>query len=509
MKSTVEQLSPTRVRINVEVPFDELKPDFDRAYKKIAQQVRVPGFRPGKVPARIIEARLGRGVVLEEVVNEAVPAKYCEAVTAAEASRRWGSPDIEVTEIADGDKLAFTAEVDVRPEITLPELVVARGVTVDEAEVTDDDVDEQLDGPARPLRHPHRRRAARERRTTSSSSTSPPPSTASPSRRPDQRAVLRGRPGRAHRRHRRGPRGPVRGRVGHVPHHAGGRRARGPRGRGHRHRHGGQGARAPRRRRRVRPARQRVRHARRAHRRPAHRFGRVEGWSRSGRPATGCSTRWWTAPRCRCPRASSAEVDSRLHDAVHEFDHDEERFAEFLVGPGQDPRGVRHRGARRRREGGAHPAGPRRDRRRPRGRGETRRAHGTDHVPGPAVPDAARGVRQADPGGRPARRDLRRRPARQGARRGRPGGHGHRRVRLPGRHVRAARTTTTTRRWPRCPTTRSPATPRRNPRWTPSPAPRAGSRHPAPAEPPHRSTPRANNRAARGGSPARPRSVEP
>ena len=66
MKSTVERLSPTRVRINVEVPFDELKPDFDRAYKKIAQQVNVPGFRKGKVPARLIEARLGRGVVLDQ-----------------------------------------------------------------------------------------------------------------------------------------------------------------------------------------------------------------------------------------------------------------------------------------------------------------------------------------------------------------------------------------------------------------------------------------------------------
>ncbi|HEY4421548.1 MAG TPA: trigger factor [Pseudonocardia sp.] len=143
MKSTVERLSPTRVRINVEVPFDELKPDFDRAYKKIAQQVRVPGFRPGKVPARIIEARLGRGVVLEEVVNGAVPAKYSEAVTGAEQVTPIGRPDIEVTEIADGDKLAFTAEVDVRPEITLPDLESIT-VSVDDVEVSDDDVDEQL-----------------------------------------------------------------------------------------------------------------------------------------------------------------------------------------------------------------------------------------------------------------------------------------------------------------------------------------------------------------------------
>jgi trigger factor len=144
VKSTVERLSPTRVRINVEVPFDELKPDFDRAYKKIAQQVRVPGFRPGKVPARIIEARLGRGVVLEEVVNGAVPAKYSEAVTISEDVTPIGRPDIEVTEIADGDKLSFKAEVDVRPQIDLPDLA-SLAVSVDDVEVTDADVDEQLD----------------------------------------------------------------------------------------------------------------------------------------------------------------------------------------------------------------------------------------------------------------------------------------------------------------------------------------------------------------------------
>jgi trigger factor len=144
VKSTVERLSPTRVRINVEVPFDELKPDFDRAYKKIAQQVRVPGFRPGKVPARIIEARLGRGVVLEEVVNGAVPAKYSEAVTTAEDITPIGRPDIEVTEIADNDKLSFKAEVDVRPQIDLPDLT-SLSVSVDDVEVADADVEEQLD----------------------------------------------------------------------------------------------------------------------------------------------------------------------------------------------------------------------------------------------------------------------------------------------------------------------------------------------------------------------------
>jgi trigger factor len=144
VKSTVERLSPTRVRINVEVPFDELKAEFDRAYRKIAQQVRIPGFRPGKAPARILEARLGRGVVLDEVVNAAIPAKYSEAVTTSDEVNPIGRPDIEVTEIADGDHLAFTAEVDVRPEITLPDLD-GLAVTVDEVAVTDEQVAAELD----------------------------------------------------------------------------------------------------------------------------------------------------------------------------------------------------------------------------------------------------------------------------------------------------------------------------------------------------------------------------
>ncbi|CAM00681.1 trigger factor [Saccharopolyspora erythraea NRRL 2338] len=143
MKSTVEHLSPTRVRINVEVPFDELKPNFDRAYKALAQQVRIPGFRPGKVPARVLESRIGRGPVLDEVVNESVPAKYLEAVNSSEV-RTLGRPDIEVTKIEDGDVIEFKAEVDVRPEITVPAFGELK-VSVDDVEVTEEEVNEQLD----------------------------------------------------------------------------------------------------------------------------------------------------------------------------------------------------------------------------------------------------------------------------------------------------------------------------------------------------------------------------
>ena len=143
MKSTVEKLSPTRVRINVEVPFAELQPDFDRAYKQLAKQVRLPGFRPGKAPAKLLEARLGRGAVLEQVVNDALPSRYSEAVTTTEV-RPLGQPDIEITKIEDGEELVFTAEVDVRPDIELPDLSELK-ISVDPIEVTDADVDTELE----------------------------------------------------------------------------------------------------------------------------------------------------------------------------------------------------------------------------------------------------------------------------------------------------------------------------------------------------------------------------
>ena len=144
MKSTVESLSPTRVRLAIEVPFEELKPSLDAAYKKIGSQVRIPGFRPGKVPARVIDQRVGRGAVLEEAINEALPRVYSEAARDA-AIQPLGQPEIEMTNLEDGQTLTFTAEVDVRPEITLPDLD-GLAVTVDDVTITDAEVDEQLDG---------------------------------------------------------------------------------------------------------------------------------------------------------------------------------------------------------------------------------------------------------------------------------------------------------------------------------------------------------------------------
>ena len=142
MKSTVEKLSPTRVRINVEVPFTELQPDFDKAYKELAKSVRLPGFRPGKAPAKLLEARIGKEAMLDQVVGDAVPGRYTEAVTTSDV-RPLGQPEIEITNKEYGEDLTFTAEVDIRPEIELPDLEGLK-IAVDPIEVTDEEVDTEL-----------------------------------------------------------------------------------------------------------------------------------------------------------------------------------------------------------------------------------------------------------------------------------------------------------------------------------------------------------------------------
>ncbi|HEX6497412.1 MAG TPA: trigger factor [Micromonosporaceae bacterium] len=142
MKSTVETLGPTRVRLAIEVPFAELEPSLQKAYREIAQQVTIPGFRRGKVPARVIDQRIGRGAVLNEAVQEAIPANIVAAVREHDV-KSLGQPEVEITEFSDGQPLKFTAELDVRPEITLPDLELIE-VSVDELQVGDNEIDEQV-----------------------------------------------------------------------------------------------------------------------------------------------------------------------------------------------------------------------------------------------------------------------------------------------------------------------------------------------------------------------------
>lgn len=146
MKSAVETLDPTKVKLTVEVDYDELKPSIDHAYKHIAEQVNVPGFRKGKVPPRIIEQRVGWGAVIEHAVNDALSGFYRQAANEA-SLRPLGQPEVDVTEVpakAGEGQLKFTAEVEVRPEVELPELE-GLDVTVESTSVTDEDIAERLD----------------------------------------------------------------------------------------------------------------------------------------------------------------------------------------------------------------------------------------------------------------------------------------------------------------------------------------------------------------------------
>ena len=142
MKSTVETLSPTRVRLEIEVPFAELEPSLKKAYRVIGSKVNVPGFRRGKIPTAIIDQRVGRGAVLEEAVNDVLPEQFLAAVREHEV-KTIGRPEVEVRELSDGEFLKFTAEVDVRPELVMPDLATIE-VPISLVEVTDADIDEQV-----------------------------------------------------------------------------------------------------------------------------------------------------------------------------------------------------------------------------------------------------------------------------------------------------------------------------------------------------------------------------
>ena len=142
MKTDVEELSPTRVRLSVEVPFEELKPSLDKTYREVGRQVRIPGFRPGRVPPPVLDRRVGRDVILSQAVNDAMPDLYAKAVAEGDIYA-LGEPDVEITSIDYGKELTFTVEVDVRPKFDLPDLA-SLAVTVDDTLVTPDEVAEYL-----------------------------------------------------------------------------------------------------------------------------------------------------------------------------------------------------------------------------------------------------------------------------------------------------------------------------------------------------------------------------
>lgn len=142
MKSTTETLSPTRIKLTIEVPFEEFKPSLDAAYKTIGSQITIPGFRKGKVPAAIVDQRVGRTAVLDEAINSALPGWYSQALQDTKI-QPLSQPDIDLSKFEDGEPIEVTAELDVRPELELPDVSTIE-VTVEDAAVSDDDVEEQL-----------------------------------------------------------------------------------------------------------------------------------------------------------------------------------------------------------------------------------------------------------------------------------------------------------------------------------------------------------------------------
>ena len=147
MKTEVEKIDDTRVKLNIHVEPSELKPYMDQAYQEIAEQIAVPGFRKGKVPAPIIDQRVGREAVIQEAVNAGLDDFYRQGVDEADV-RPIGRPSADIQGVPDaktmtGD-LHLVVEVDVRPDFELPALE-GRKVTVEAAEVTDEEIDTELD----------------------------------------------------------------------------------------------------------------------------------------------------------------------------------------------------------------------------------------------------------------------------------------------------------------------------------------------------------------------------
>ena len=154
VKTTAENLSPTRVKLAVEVPFQEVKPALDKAYKDIANQVQIPGFRQGKVPARLIDQRFGREVVMDTAVNEGLNTWFQQAVAEAEVTP-ISRPEVDVTGTPGEkgeDPVTFTAEFDVRPEIELPDYKGLKVTVEPSAATEDDDAEEDVESDRRVTR---------------------------------------------------------------------------------------------------------------------------------------------------------------------------------------------------------------------------------------------------------------------------------------------------------------------------------------------------------------------
>ena len=143
MKSAVESISATRVRISIDVDFNDLEPHVKRAYQSISERIVIPGFRKGKVPRAMIDQRVGRGAVLDEAINNALPGFYTQAARENDVLV-GGRPTGDIKELKDNELVKFEVEVDVRPEVTLPDFSKIE-ISVDDVAVSDKDVEEQVE----------------------------------------------------------------------------------------------------------------------------------------------------------------------------------------------------------------------------------------------------------------------------------------------------------------------------------------------------------------------------
>jgi trigger factor len=143
VKSAVETISATRVRISIDVDFTDLEPHVKQAYQSISERIVIPGFRKGKVPRAMIDQRVGRGAVLDEAINSALPEFYTQAARENDVLV-VGRPSVDIKELKDNELVKFEVEVDVRPEIRLPDFSKIE-ISVDDVVVSDKDVEEQIE----------------------------------------------------------------------------------------------------------------------------------------------------------------------------------------------------------------------------------------------------------------------------------------------------------------------------------------------------------------------------
>lgn len=147
MKTTVERLTPTRVKLTIDVTPEEFKPSLDHAYEHIAESVNIPGFRKGKIPAAILDQRVGRPAILAHAINDGLDSIYRSAIE-AEKLRPLGQPSADVKQSPDektfAGNLVVEIQVEVRPEIKLPEYKGMK-VTVDVIKVDAAEVDGEID----------------------------------------------------------------------------------------------------------------------------------------------------------------------------------------------------------------------------------------------------------------------------------------------------------------------------------------------------------------------------